>query len=51
MSLDYFLILKMDGAFPGAPELDTVTLTEPEYDELWDRFIKPKAIAEGWVGQ
>ena len=46
--MSYRLTLRWTGGFPGSPEQDTVEITEAEYDELWARFIKPKAIAEGW---
>lgn len=47
----YRLTLRWAGNFPGSPEQDTAEITEAEYDELWARFIKPKAIAEGWCGK
>lgn len=49
--MNYRLTLRWTGGFPGSPEQDTVEITEAEYDELWARFIKPKAIAEGWCGK
>jgi hypothetical protein len=48
MVLTYFLTLKMDGAFPGAPELDTVVLTSEQYNELYDKYVAPDRKAKGW---
>ena len=43
------LTLGQSGDFPGAPDKDTVEISEVEYDELWAKFIRPKAVKEGWV--
>lgn len=48
VGLTYFLTLKMDGTFPGAPERDTVVLTSEQYDELYDKFVAPDRKAKGW---
>lgn len=39
--IHYSLSLVMAGRFPGSPELNTISLTEQEYDELFARF-KPR---------
>lgn len=49
--MKFSLSLIMEGTFPGAPERDTIEISEADYDELWERFIKPKAIKEGWAGE
>ena len=43
------LTLGQSGDFPGAPDKDTVEISEDQYDELWAKFIRPKAVKEGWV--
>ena len=43
------LTLGQSGDFPGAPDKDTVEISEDQYDELWAKFIRPKAVREGWV--
>jgi hypothetical protein len=44
------LTLHLEGEFPGSPEKDSVNINLEEYDALWDLWIKPKAISEGWCG-
>ncbi len=43
------LTLGQSGDFPGAPDKDTVEISNDQYDELWAKFIRPKAVKEGWV--
>ena len=45
------LTLVLEGHFPGSPERDSVDLALDEYDELWQTYIRPKAIKEGWCGE
>jgi hypothetical protein len=45
----YQLTLRMDGAFPGSPELDSIEISERDYYFLWMTFIKAKAQREGWA--
>jgi hypothetical protein len=40
-----------DARAEGYDDASAVAITEAEYDELWARFIKPKAIAEGWCSE
>ncbi len=48
--MKHFLTLTLEGHFPGAPEKDTVEISEEDYDRLWQQYIKPKAVKEGWSG-
>ena len=43
------LTLGQSGDFPGAPDKDTVEISEDQYDELWAKFVRPNAVKEGWV--
>ena len=49
--MKFSLSLIMEGAFPGAPDRDTIEISEADYDELWARFVKSKATKKGWVGE
>ena len=40
------LTLQWYGCFPGAPKIDSVLITEEEYNEILTRFIRPAGCAE-----
>ena len=50
MKFSLTLTMGESGDFPGAPDKDTVEISEAQYDGLWAKFVRPKAIEEGWVG-
>jgi len=45
----YQITLRMEGAFPGSPEVDSIEISERDYLFLWMTFIKAKAQREGWA--
>lgn len=46
--MKFVLTLTMEGEFPGAPERDSIEISEAQYDGLWALFIAKKAFEEGW---
>jgi len=39
--LKFYLILEMEGGFPGSPDRTRFEISEEEYDRLIDGLLKP----------
>lgn len=51
MTVKFWLTLMAEGNFPGSPEKDTIEIDQDDHDMLWEKYILPRAVAEGWANK